>query len=191
MSGIQPVILQEGLKFTYEDYLKLPDDGKVYQIIDGEVFMAPAPTPNHQRIALQMAIRLSAFVNEKGLGEVFIAPCDVVLSEENVVQPDILFISSQRAHIIGERYISGPPDLVAEVLSPGTEKIDRVLKRGLYERHGVKELWFVSPERREIQVLRLVRGKFVEHGRFGVGETLTSPLLSGLKFDIDEVFADR
>ena len=191
MSGIQSVILQERLKFTYEDYLKLPDDGKVYQIIDGEVFMAPAPTPNHQRIVLQMTIRLSAFVNEKGLGEVFIAPCDVVLSEENVVQPDILFVSSQRAHIIGERYISGPPDLVVEVLSPGTEKIDRVLKRGLYERYGVKELWFVSPERREIQVLRLVRGKFVEHGRFGVGETLISPLLPGLKFDIDEVFADR
>ncbi|HEX29118.1 TPA: Uma2 family endonuclease [Candidatus Poribacteria bacterium] len=191
MSGIQSVILQERLKFTYEDYLKLPDDGKVYQIIDGEVFMAPAPTPNHQRIVLQMTIRLSAFVNEKGLGEVFIAPCDVVLSEENIVQPDILFVSSQRAHIIGERYISGPPDLVVEVLSPGTEKIDRVLKRGLYERYGVKELWFVSPERREIQVLRLVRGKFVEHGRFGVGETLISPLLPGLKFDIDEVFADR
>jgi len=191
VSGIQSVILQERLKFTYEDYLKLPDDGKVYQIIDGEVFMAPAPTPNHQRIVLQMTIRLSAFVNEKGLGEVFIAPCDVVLSEENIVQPDILFVSSQRAHIIGERYISGPPDLVVEVLSPGTEKIDRVLKRGLYERYGVKELWFVSPERREIQVLRLVRGKFVEHGRFGVGETLISPLLPGLKFDIDEVFADR
>jgi len=187
---VQAAVSQERLKFTYEDYLKLPDDGKVYQIIDGEVFMAPAPTPKHQMICGRIWSVLSNFIRLRELGEVIFAPCDVVLSEENVVQPDILFISSQRAHIIGERYISGPPDLVVEVLSPGTEKIDRVLKRGLYERHGVKELWFVSPERREIQVLRLVRGKFVEHGRFGVGETLTSPLLSGLKFDIDEVFTN-
>ncbi|HID56145.1 TPA: Uma2 family endonuclease, partial [Candidatus Poribacteria bacterium] len=121
----------------------------------------------------------------------FIAPCDVVLSEEDVVQPDILFISSERAHIIGDRYISGPPDLVIEVLSPGTEKIDRVLKCGLYERYGVKELWFVSPERGEIQVLKMIEGKFVEHGRFSRGETLTSSLFPDLRFDIDEVLTVR
>jgi Uma2 family endonuclease len=190
VSEIQAVLPQERLKFTYEDYLNLPDDGKVYQIIAGEVFMTPVPTPKHQIITGRIWSALSMFVHACGLGEVIFAPCDVVLSDEDVVQPDILFVSAQRGHIIQERYISGPPDLVVEVLSPSTEKLDRVLKRQLYERYGVKELWFVSPEEREIQVWRLTEDGFVEYGRFGGGETVTSPFLAGFQLEVKEIFPD-
>jgi Uma2 family endonuclease len=180
--------LQERVKFTYQDYLNLPDDGKTYQIINGELFMAPAPSPYHQRVSLQITIRLSEFVSRNQLGRIFYAPCDVVLSEEDIVQPDLFFICRERYYIIGDRYISEAPDLVVEILSPTTERLDRFSKRDLYERYGVKELWMVDPMRKEIEVLSLHGGRFEFHGRFGEDDVLSSPLLEGLSFKVREIF---
>jgi len=184
----RPTLLLEKKRYTYRDYLSFPDDGYTYQIIDGEVFMAPAPSPYHQRISRNIEFILWRFVSERGLGEVLDAPCDVVLSEENVVQPDLLFISRERLSIIGEASVNGPPDLVVEIISPSTETLDREVKRRLYERFGVKEYWVVDPERREIEIWLLREGRFELYGRFGPGQTLTSPVLKGLEFEVGEVF---
>ena len=187
MTEVQ-IPVQEKVRYTYKDYLELPDDGKRYQIIQGELFMAPAPSPYHQRISKKIEHIIDAFVEKNGLGEVLYAPCDVVLSERDVVQPDILFIFRERYHIIGEHYIGGAPDLVVEILSPATRTLDREHKRRLYERHGVKEMWIVDPEMKEIEVLRLVGERFVLHGRYGRDDLLESPLLEGLSFRVNEIF---
>ena len=175
------------LRFTYQDYLLLPEDRR-YEIIDGELFMTPAPTPYHQRIVLNLVSALREKVLEKGLGEVIISPCDVVLSETDVVQPDILFISRERASIIGEKYISAAPDLVVEVLSPGTAGRDQTLKKKLYAQRGVKELWFASPEAKTVEVLVNTGDSFRREAIFGTGDIVRSPLLSGLAIPLESVF---
>src|SRR5688572_31178433 len=114
----------QSLRFTYEDYALLPE-GRRYEVIDGELYLTPAPTPFHQTVAKRLAFLLDAHIEQSGAGKLFIAPCDVLLSQFDVLQPDIFFISAARLSIIGEKYISDAPDLVVEVLSPGTRKRDR------------------------------------------------------------------
>lgn len=178
----------EALKFTYEDYLRLPDDGKRYQIIGGEVHMVPAPAPAHQRISGNLYVLLRAFVVERELGEVFDAPCDVVLSEEDVVQPDLFFISKDRRHLITERNISGAPDLVIEILSPHTEKLDRALKRNLYAKYGVREYWLVDLTTKTVEILTLRDDGFMSASLLGMGDELRSPLLGGSLGLVNDVF---
>jgi len=143
------------VKLTVEDYMLFPDDGKRHEIIDGEHYMTPAPTTKHQRISLEISATLHAFVSQHKLGEVFAAPCDVILSAVDVVQPDVLFISAARGSIITDANIQGAPDLVVEILSAGTRKTDEIVKRKRYEHFGVKEYWVVDPELESIKVYRM------------------------------------
>ena len=148
------------VKFTYQDYLHTPDDQR-YELLDGELIMAPAPNLGHQGIDIRLGSLLHTFAQEKGLGEVFSAPCDVVLSDTDVVQPDLLFVSTERAHLLlGGANVLGAPDLVVEILSPSTAGRDRTLKRALYAKHGVKEYWLADPEARTVTVLRLGEDAF-------------------------------
>ena len=142
------------IKLTYEDYRTTPED-KRYELLDGELTMAPAPRTNHQRVQFELGLTLGQFVKDRELGEVFFAPTDVVLSDTDVVQPDILFVSSERAHIITEDNIQDAPDLVIEILSPGTADRDRGFKRALYAQHGVREYWLVGPDSATVTVLAL------------------------------------
>ena len=179
------------VKFTYEDYQHTPDDQR-YELLDGELIMAPAPNVGHQRIGTQLGWRLAQFVTERGLGEVFFAPCDVVLSNTDVVQPDLLFVSHERAHLLlGGANVLGAPDLVVEILSPSTAGRDRTLKRALYAKHGVREYWLVDPDARTVPVLRLDGGAFEVVGLYGEGQTLTSPTLEGFAVDLNEIFGAR
>ena len=181
-------LTREQIRFTYEDYLHLPDDGKRYQIIRGEVYMSPAPIPYHQRILFRLAQLMKNFVEEKGLGEVFLSPCDVIFSDENVVQPDIFFISKEQSHIIAQKNIQGAPDLAVEIVSPHSLKIDKLLKRNLYAKYGVQEYWIVDGEKREAEVL-VLRGKTYQiKGRYKKGDALESELLKGLRMDPEFVF---
>jgi Uma2 family endonuclease len=181
-------VLEEKIRFTYEDYLSLPDDGKRYQVIEGEIYMVPAPAPYHQDIVGKLFVLLRTFVEERGLGRVYFAPCDVVLSEGDIVQPDIFIISKEREHIITERNIQGPPDLVIEILSPLTAKLDKMLKKKIYERFGVEEYWLVDPEGEEIEVLTLKRGSYESMGVFGIEQSFESCLLEGLRISLEELF---
>ncbi len=177
-----------GTKWTYEDYLLLPDGGKRYEIIDGELFVTPAPATRHQRISGRLQADLWTCVEEHGLGQVFDAPTDVLLSQ---VDPDILFVARERLQIIKERNIAGAPDLVVEILSETTRKADEVLKRKRYERFGVREYWIVDPVLETAKVYRLGGAKFERLAELSreAADTLTTPLLRGFSLSLAKLFA--
>ncbi|MFQ5455419.1 MAG: Uma2 family endonuclease [Nitrospirota bacterium] len=175
-------------KYTYEDYICIPDTGKRYQLIEGELYMVPAPIPYHQIVSIRIASNLSDYIETNDLGMLLYAPCDIVLSEEDVVQPDIFFISRDRLNIITDKNINGAPDLVVEILSPSTSKIDRNLKKKLYLRHEVKEYWIVYPDEEIIEVLIIEGQEYKRSGLFMKEDALVSPLLQGLKIDLKDIF---
>lgn len=185
-------IARPKIKFTYEDYKSLPEsETKRYELLGGELVMVPSPSTHHQRVSRRLEFILEAFVQEKGLGEVFHAPLDVVLGEgeeREVVQPDIFFIAKERAGIIAEEEIRGVPDLVIEIISPGTEGRDRHYKKTLYARHGVKEYWIVDPKSKTVEVYRLGEEGFELVKTYKADEVLESPVLLGLEVDLKEVF---
>ncbi len=175
---------------TYEDYLNTPE-GERYELLDGELVMAPSPSMRHQELAARLFVAVFMFVQERALGKCYDAPTDVEFwsgNEKEVVQPDILFVSAARAGIITEANVQGAPDLVVEVLSPSTESRDRGYKRDLYARHGVKEFWLVDPDARTVEVLLLCGSGFEVAATYSVGQTLISPVLPGLNLRLSEVF---
>ena len=177
----------EKRKCTYEDYLKTPDDER-YELIGGELLMTPSPVPKHQRISRKIEFMLEKFVTENDLGEVFDAPCDVHLDDENVVQPDILFISKDRLNIIGEKNIECAPDLVIEILSKSTAYRDLVQKKKLYSRFGVKEFWIVITDEEAIEVYILKDNTFLLYRNYSKNEILESPYLKGFKIELKGIF---
>ena len=183
------MVVQEVLrKFTYADYLNTPDDAR-YELLDGELIMSPAPNRLHQSASIYLSHNLVSLILSAGIGYIFAAPFDVVLSNTDVVQPDIMFVSSARAHIITDANIRGAPGLVVEILSPSTENRDRVFKRALYARHGVKEYWLADTRRKTIEQLLLDADEFRLAGVFGMGDTLASPTLGGCALNVSDVFA--
>jgi Uma2 family endonuclease len=177
----------EKKKYTYADYLKTPDDER-YELIEGDLIMTPAPVMRHQRISGDLYSEVRIFVKENDLGNIFYAPCDVHLDNENVVQPDILFISKERMDIIGEKNIQGAPDLVIEIISESTAYRDLVQKKKLYARFGVKEYWIVIPEESLADVYTLKDNAFILHKSYGKDDTLKSPLLQKLKIELKKIF---
>ena len=180
----QPVV-----KFTYEDYRTAPPDRR-YELLDGDLVMVPAPNLKHQEVQGRLYYKLTQFIVERALGKLFLAPCDVVLSDTDVVQPDLLFVSREREHLLssGEN-VRGAPDLVVEILSPGTANLDRGYKRALYARHGVIEYWLVDPTAETVSIHRQRAGVLAVTHTFGRAQTLRSPLLVGLGLDLDDVFS--
>jgi Uma2 family endonuclease len=183
---MEPAVVEKK-KYTYEDYLKTPDD-KRYELIEGELFMTPSPIPQHQRISRKIEFMLEKFVNENALGEVFYAPCDVYLDNENVVQPDILFISKERLNIIGEKNIQGAPDLAIEIISESTAYRDLVQKKKLYAKFGVKEYWLIIPEEGSVEIYTLKDKTYQLLKTYGKDDILESSLLKGLKIALKEIF---
>lgn len=178
------------IKFTYEDYLVFPDDRRRHELIDGEHYMTPSPSIKHQQISVNLSTALKVFLKEKKVGMVYTAPSDVVLSDLDVVQPDLLFISSHRSSIITEKCIQGAPDLIVEIISENTRKTDEVIKRKLYERYGVQEYWIVDPELETVKVFRMTEEGFIRSAELSKEENdiLTSPLLPDLKIPLTEIF---
>jgi Uma2 family endonuclease len=150
--------------------------------------VVPAPSIRHQVISRNLGIRLWEHVDASGLGEVVWAPTDVVLSPESVVQPDILFVSNERRGIITEPNVSGAPDLVVEILSPGTAERDRELKLNLYARYGVREYWIVDPEDETVEVMEFGSEGPLDVRRYDAG-SVESRLLPGLSVTLDDIFA--
>lgn len=148
--------------WTYRDYAALNDE-QAFEIIDGEAMMAPAPEVNHQKILRNLFLALNRSVEGSGLGELLIAPTDVILSDTNVVQPDIVFVCKEREAIVQRRGIFGAPDLVVEILSPASQYHDLFRKRKLYERSAIAEYWVVDPRARSIGVMSLKEGIYDVH----------------------------
>ena len=180
-------MISTAMKYTYADYLKTSDDER-YELLHGELVMAPAPREIHQYVLIKLVAKVETLVDERNLGTVYCAPFDVVLSDTNVVQPDLLFVSNERAHIITPDNIQGAPDLVVEILSPATAERDRIVKSELYAQHGVHEYWIVDPDARTITVFLLNEGEFEEVDTYSEGETLTSPMLAGFTFTLEGKF---
>lgn len=178
------------VKFTYEDYLLFPENGKRHELIDGEHFMTPAPNMRHQEISRNLLLAIGIFLKTHPIGKIFDAPCDVLLSDLDVVQPDLLFVSSGRFSIITEKNVQGAPDLVIEILSESTRKTDEVIKRKLYEGHGVSEYWIVDPELETIKVYRMKDQGYIRIAELSLEmkNTLTTPLLPGLQIPLTEIF---
>lgn len=157
-----------------------------YELIEGELLVTPSPNTRHQRAASNTEAALRAWVEGNHLGIVFHAPLDVILSDETVVQPDVLAILNENRHIIRER-IEGPPNLVVEILSPSTQDRDLTVKRRLYARHGVREYWIVDVDRRTVEVNVWTPEGYVVHQRLAYSDTLTSPLLPGFSVPVREI----
>ena len=169
-------------EWTYDAYAALPDDGQRYEIIDGVLFyMAPAPTPQHQRVGFRIAKRLSKYIEETDQGEVFIAPLDVELAPKIVVQPDVFILLKANSAKIMAKRIQGVPDLVVEVSSPGTVGHDRSAKQKAYERAGVHEYWFVDPLAHTIEILVLKEKTYTSLGVFSGELTLPSLVVPALE----------
>lgn len=165
---------------TYEDYCALPDDGRRYEILEGELFVTPSPSRAHQRFAMNLAVILHPYVRERRMGEVFIAPFDVILEKTTVVVPDLSFVGQERLSVVTDRGVEGAPDLIIEILSPGTARRDRVEKAQLYARHGVRHYWLVDPDGRTLEAFELVEGRYRRTAHHEGDETFGPSLFPGL-----------
>ena len=174
-------------KYTYEDYVKLPE-GAPYQLIGGELIMTPAPTPYHQIVSRKIMSLLIQYVEKNNLGEILYSPIDVYFSEEDVFQPDIIFISKERLNIIGETKIKGAPDLIIEILSPATAYYDLGRKYEVYEKNGVKEYWIVHPERKSIEIYQNQEGQFKLIQMAKEKDTVNSSLFKDFELNLERIF---
>lgn len=173
---------------TYAQLCVLPEDRKRHELIDGEHFVTPAPTPKHQDIVGKLYARLLAFVEANSLGNVYISPVDVVFEEHTVLEPDILFLSQARRGIVGEDAIHGAPELVVEVLSPSTFYHDLRRKMTAYSQFGVQEYWIVDPEKQTIELYERAGGELQLARKFTSQETFRSRLLPGFQLDMHTIF---
>ncbi len=177
--------------WTWEDYLRLPDDGNRYEIIEGKLYVVAAPTYDHQFSVSELLGELRSFVKARDLGVVLTAPFDVRLpGTAEPVQPDVLFLRTGNEPQAGDKYYSGAPDLIVEVLSPGTSRLDQHVKFAAYEKVGVQEYWLADPKTRSITVytLHAERGEYEELGRFTPGESVRSVVLEGFETPVAELF---
>jgi Uma2 family endonuclease len=183
MSIVKEEIAAGGL--TYEEYLLFPDDGRRHELIGGEHYVTPAPTTVHQRFLGNLYRLLTSFVLENKLGEVFFAPVDVILSRQDVVQPDLIFISNARLDRLTRENVQGAPDLVVEVVSDASRQTDKKRKRALYGRHDVVEYWIADPELKIIEIYRRdEQNRLVKVAEYEDAGSLTSPLFPGLTIDL-------
>lgn len=176
-----------GTLLSYADLATYPDDGLRRELIGGRLAVTPAPRTRHQEIVFRLVGSFHAHLSRHGGGRAFPAPYDVVLSDHDVVEPDLVFVADSQADIIGERNVTGVPALLIEVLSD--PRIDRVHKRDLYARSGVTEYWIVDGEADRIEVYSLDRGRYGKPGIFEPGDTLTFDALPGFAIDVAALVA--
>jgi Uma2 family endonuclease len=189
--SIRPAHWEQAREWTYEDYLNLPDDdGHRYEIIEGVLYMANAPDIDHQYAVVELIFQLKHFVTEHRLGYILTALFEVHLSAKTrPVQPDVLFIRADRWPGAGAKFFEGAPDLVVEVISPGSTRLDQVVKWNSYEQAGVPEYWLVHPKSRSVQVFTLVEGEYALLGEFVGDEPIESQVLAGLTIVAGTLFS--
>ncbi len=176
-------------EWTYADYLKLPNDGNRYEIVEGVLYVANAPSADHQFTVTEIAAELRNFVKDRKLGRVLVAPFEVHLSERSrPVQPDILFVTGARwpqGHI---QFFAGAPDLVVEVISPSSVRTDRVVKFTAYEAAGIPEYWIANPHLRTLEVYTLSNAEYALLGEFTGEDKISSSVLEGIDVVVSTLF---
>jgi Uma2 family endonuclease len=176
-------------RYTYADLATFPDDHMRREIIDGELIVTPAPRTGHQRAVGEIFIELGLYARQHG-GEAFVSPTDVFFADDNVVEPDVLFLVPAHVDHVEERYISGPPDIVVEVSSPSTRHIEIVRKLRLYERFGVREYWYVDLQAGRIEIHRLVDGGYGVPTLLLRGNVIRSDIVPGFELPVDQVLGE-
>src|ERR1700693_4346304 len=167
------------IRVNYDDLCLLPNDGERYEIIDGELFVTPASDFLHQIIVTRLSHILQTYLDDHPLGLVLVSPFDVVFSQFDVIEPDILYISNPRKSVLTEKNAQGSPNLVVEVLSQSTAKTDRTLKLKLYARFEVDEYWIIDPEGPSAEIYRREKGGLEPAVKLDAKDSLTSPLFPG------------
>ena len=175
--------------FTYEDLRYTPDDGKRYEVLEGDLIVSLSPKVKHQRMVHKLVLLLWR-VEAAGLGVALPAPMDVVLSEGDVVEPDLLFIAKERLGIVTEDNVQGAPDLVVEIISEGSRKRDVITKRHIYERYGVRFYWLVDPEEETVRVFELKDGAYGDPLVLTTGQELGCALFPGVTQDVGKLFSE-
>jgi Uma2 family endonuclease len=194
MSGSEEMRPTPGVKLTYDDFLLFPDDGKRHELIDGEHYVTPSPNTAHQRIVGRLHLALGRYLETHPVGELFLAPFDVVFSQFDVVEPDLLYITAERRDsVLTTQHVRGTPDLVIEVGSPGTRRRDETIKRRLYERAGVSEYWIVDPELEVIRIYQRQGDGFARARELSreANDVMTSPLFPGFDLSLETIFRVR
>lgn len=176
------------IKLTYEDYVELPDDGRRYEILDGELEVSPAPAPQHQAVSRNLLWLLHGHVRDRELGSVYCAPIDVILAQTSIVQPDLVFVAIGRTSLVTARAIEGPPDLMVEIISPSSTRRDRVAKAALYARFGVPHYWLLDPEPRTFEVYGLEGPGYRLAATYAGAATFRASLFPALEIDLGGVW---
>jgi Uma2 family endonuclease len=167
-------------RVTAEEFFTLPETNTPTELIDGEVIVSPTPTPKHQDSSGNIFFLFKQRAIESG-GRAYAAPLEVYFDEYNIPQPDVMFLAPDTKCVVGDKHLIGAPDLIVEVLSPGTAKQDKRDKFLLYERHGVREYWIVDAHNESVEVYQLVEGSFTLMGTYFPGETLTSSIVGDIE----------
>jgi Uma2 family endonuclease len=176
MTGVKAVYP----RVSYADLEGWPEDGRRYELYDGEVYVVPSPIPLHQMVSARLYLALDEYTRTHG-GIVLYAPLDIVLTDFDVVQPDLLLFMPERRHLVNPRAVTRhAPDLAIEILSPSTAGNDRGRKPQLLARHRVREYWLVDPDAVAIEIYRLEESRFVLSSRAERSATIESPLLPAL-----------
>lgn len=184
------VILTEMPPLTVENYRLLPETGPRYQLIEGDLYMAPAPNRYHQEISRNLELILGNYLKKNPLGKIYDAPFDVYLDQTNVFQPDILYVSESRYSILTPEGAEGAPNLIVEILSPRTARLDLHNKRRQYARHGVEELWIIDPVPRTLSVHRFHENSEEPVQVLPQSGQVSTPHFPDLIIDLSEVFAE-
>jgi Uma2 family endonuclease len=173
---------------TVDDYRQLPEGPPFYQLIEGTLCMAASPDRFHQDILSNLHYILRSYLEGRRLGSVHLSPSDVQLTDLNVYQPDLYYVSKKRRSILTRQGASGAPDLVVEIMSPKTARLDQGVKREVYAREGVEEMWIVDPNRKRVEIFHFGESIDVPFGTFGTRQSFESPLFPGLKIGVARVF---
>jgi Uma2 family endonuclease len=179
-----------GGRLTYNDLVRMPEDGLRHEIIDGVHFVTPSPVRRHQQLSRRLLVAIDRYLDDHpGFGQVFHAPFDTLFSPFDVVVPDLVVVTGDQLDILTEKNVAGAPALVIEILSPGTRRRDIGIKRQLYDRGGVREYWIVDPVGNTVTVYHRSREGFtLREMLVDAAATLTTPLLPGLTLPLERLF---
>lgn len=176
--------------FTVRNYRILPETGPRYQLIEGYLYMSPAPNRYHQDISRNLEFILLTYLKKRPIGKLYDAPFDVYLDDYNVFQPDICIILKKSLSRLSTRGVEGAPEFVVEILSPKTARLDRDNKTRMYAKHGVEELWIIAPDKKRIEIFHPQEDAKKPVAVFGAEDVFSSQSLPGLKISAQEVFAE-
>ena len=182
-------LVAEPIRLNYQDFCALPDDGKRYEILDGDLLMSPSPREIHQRVLGRLFRILSGHAEKAGLGVVYIAPFDVILSENDIVEPDLIFVAETNRSIVTDENIRGVPDLLVEVLSSTRPELDTRDKRAVYARCSVPFYWIVDPENKHLTELQLVEKAYAVVSELTNKDSFQPRLFTGLTINLERIWS--